>query len=113
MLKILLNFTFTFLHYLYFILQTALKNLLAPFLSGEILTGPLAGTLSILPFQVLCSLFDSMPVSTDDGMLLRQMTLDLGVLHLILVCLSVLSHHAPRVPMKGFMSEVYLSYCPI
>lgn len=77
--------------------------------SGQILTSPVASTLPTLPFIVLKSLFDTTPVSTDDGVLLRRMCLENGTLHLILACLSVLSHHSPRVSIPGFQQEV--GYC--
>ncbi|XP_077994932.1 dual E2 ubiquitin-conjugating enzyme/E3 ubiquitin-protein ligase BIRC6-like isoform X2 [Glandiceps talaboti] len=64
---------------------------------GHILSSPLASSLPTLPFHVLKTLFDSTPLTTDDGVLLRQMTLDIGAIHLILACLAVLSHHGPRV----------------
>ena len=67
------------------------------FTSGHILSSPVAGSLATLPFCVLRRLYDQTPLSTDDGVLLRRMTLDIGCLHLILACLSVLSHHAPRI----------------
>ena len=70
------------------------------------MTSPLANALPTLPFTVLKSLFDASPLTTDDGVLLRRMGLDIGVLHLVLACLSHLSHHAPRVPMSDFRQEV-------
>ena len=73
---------------------------------GHILTSPIAGALPTLPFHVLKTLFDVTPLTTDDGVLLRRMTLDIGAVHLVLACLSVLSHHAPRVPIPGFHQEV-------
>ena len=78
------------------------------FLPGHILTSPIASSLPTLPFTVLKSLFDASPLTTDDGVLLRRMGLDIGVLHLVLACLSVLSHHGPRVPVSGFQQEVSL-----
>jgi len=73
---------------------------------GQILTSPLANSLPTLPFIVLKSLLDSSPLTTDDGVLLRRMCLENGALHLILACLSVLSHHPPRVSVPGFQQEV-------
>ena len=55
---------------------------------------------------MLKSLFDSTPLTTDDGVLLRRMALEIGSVHLVLACLSVLSHHAPRAPIPGFHQEV-------
>ena len=77
---------------------------------GHILTSPVAGSLPTLPFNVLKTLFDTTPLSTDDGVLLRRMTLDIGAIHLILACLSVLSHHAPRQPIPGFHQEVNIQF---
>uniref|UniRef100_A0A7N9CYR3 Dual E2 ubiquitin-conjugating enzyme/E3 ubiquitin-protein ligase BIRC6 n=1 Tax=Macaca fascicularis TaxID=9541 RepID=A0A7N9CYR3_MACFA len=65
---------------------------------SHILQSPSANVLPTLPFHVLRSLFSTTPLTTDDGVLLRRMALEIGALHLILVCLSALSHHAPRVP---------------
>ena len=74
--------------------------------TGHILTSSIASALPTLPFLVLKSLYDSMPLTTDDGVLLRRMSLEIWALHLILACLSVLSHHLPRVSMPGFQQEV-------
>lgn len=65
---------------------------------GHILQSPSANVLPTLPFHVLRSLFSTTPLTTDDGVLLRRMALEIGAVHLILACLSALSHHAPRVP---------------
>lgn len=70
-------------------------------LSGHILQSPSANVLPTLPFLVLRSLFSSTPLTTDDGVLLRRMALEIGAVHLILACLSALSHHAPRVPSSS------------
>ncbi|XP_052766452.1 baculoviral IAP repeat-containing protein 6-like isoform X2 [Mya arenaria] len=74
---------------------------------GQILTSPIANSLPTLPFIVLKTLFDSTPLTTDDGVLLRRMCLENGALHLILACLSVLSHHPPRITVPGFQQETY------
>ncbi|XP_038601850.1 LOW QUALITY PROTEIN: baculoviral IAP repeat-containing protein 6 [Tachyglossus aculeatus] len=65
---------------------------------SHILQSPSANVLPTLPFHVLRSLFGTTPLTTDDGLLLRRMALEIGAIHLILACLSALSHHAPRVP---------------
>ncbi|XP_029926712.1 baculoviral IAP repeat-containing protein 6 isoform X5 [Myripristis murdjan] len=65
---------------------------------SHILQSPSANVLPTLPFHVLRALFSSTPLTTDDGVLLRRMALEIGAIHLILACLSALSHHAPRVP---------------
>ena len=76
---------------------------------GHILTSSVASSLPTLPFHVLKTLFDGTPLRTDDGVLLRRMTLEIGAVHLVLACLSVLSHHAPRVPIPGFHQEVAIA----
>ncbi|XP_072565882.1 dual E2 ubiquitin-conjugating enzyme/E3 ubiquitin-protein ligase BIRC6 isoform X5 [Paramormyrops kingsleyae] len=68
---------------------------------SHILQSPSANVLPTLPFHVLRALFSSTPLTTDDGVLLRRMALEIGAIHLILACLSALSHHAPRVPSAG------------
>ncbi|XP_062375823.1 baculoviral IAP repeat-containing protein 6 isoform X2 [Sardina pilchardus] len=73
---------------------------------SHILQSPSANVLPTLPFHVLRALFSSTPLTTDDGLLLRRMALEIGAIHLILACLSALSHHAPRVPTtNGNQSE--------
>ncbi|KAL7987488.1 hypothetical protein Chor_006407, partial [Crotalus horridus] len=68
---------------------------------SHILQSPSANVLPTLPFHVLRSLFSTTPLTTDDGVLLRRMALEIGAVHLILACLSALSHHAPRIPNSG------------
>lgn len=78
--------------------------------AGHILQSPSANVLPTLPFHVLRSLFSSTPLTTDDGVLLRRMALEIGAIHLILACLSALSHHAPRNPNgSSNISEVRIS----
>jgi hypothetical protein len=79
---------------------------------GHILQSPSANVLPTLPFHVLRSLFSATPLTTDDGVLLRRMALEIGALHLILVCLSALSHHAPRVPNSS-LSQTEVDFIPI
>ncbi|GAB1609836.1 baculoviral IAP repeat-containing protein 6-like isoform X2 [Argonauta hians] len=76
---------------------------------GHILTSPIANSLPTLPFNVIESLFDKTPLTTDDGVYLRRKMLDIGALHLILACLSVLSHHGPRVNSPALQHETMLN----
>ncbi|XP_064788418.1 baculoviral IAP repeat-containing protein 6 isoform X5 [Oncorhynchus masou masou] len=77
---------------------------------SHILQSPSANVLPTLPFHVLRALFSTTPLTTDDGVLLRRMALEIGAIHLILACLSALSHHAPRVPnTRGNSSEPTVS----
>lgn len=57
--------------------------------------GPGLGTLS---FRVLGSLLESLPLSTDDGMLLRYNLVQSGTLRLLLLCLAVFTHQQPESP---------------
>ncbi|KAK8727583.1 hypothetical protein OTU49_009634 [Cherax quadricarinatus] len=67
------------------------------------------GSLATMPFQVLESLLEATPLTTDDGVLLRRMCLESGALHLILACLAALSHQdTPEV-----VSSLYHQNVPI
>lgn len=70
---------------------------------------PFASELPTLPFFVLKALFDMSPLTTDDGVVLRRMALEIGAVHLILACLSVLGHHAPRQTIPGFHQDVSIT----
>uniref|UniRef100_A0A8C4Q1J4 Dual E2 ubiquitin-conjugating enzyme/E3 ubiquitin-protein ligase BIRC6 n=1 Tax=Eptatretus burgeri TaxID=7764 RepID=A0A8C4Q1J4_EPTBU len=77
---------------------------------NHILQSPSASVLPTLPFQVLRTLLVSTPLTTDDGVLLRRMALDVGALHLLLACLAALSHHSPRgsvVSSSGEEQQLY------
>ena len=62
--------------------------------------------MATLPFGVLRQLCDVTPLSTDDGLFLRKMSLEIGVVHLLLACLSALSHHSPRKPTTSNHQDV-------
>lgn len=53
-------------------------------------------TLPTLPFTILQRLLTLHPVATTTGASIRQTALDTGVVHLLLTCLGLLSHHKPR-----------------
>ncbi|KAL0100417.1 hypothetical protein PUN28_019635 [Cardiocondyla obscurior] len=59
---------------------------------GEVLTSPLAASLPTLPFQVLKQLLDATPPTTDDGLLLRGTTIEVGAMLLLLNCLAIFTH---------------------
>ncbi|XP_076756528.1 BIR repeat containing ubiquitin-conjugating enzyme isoform X2 [Xylocopa sonorina] len=59
---------------------------------GDVLTSPLATLLPTLPFQVLKQLLDATPATTDDGLLLRKTTIEVGAMLLLLNCLAVFTH---------------------
>lgn len=59
---------------------------------GEVLISPLAASLPTLPFQVLKQLLDATPPTTDDGLLLRGTTIEVGAMLLLLNCLAIFTH---------------------
>lgn len=60
---------------------------------NEIYSLPLSSTLPTLPFEVFRQLLESSPLTTDDGVLLRRMVIEVGAIHLVLNCLSIFTHH--------------------
>ncbi|KAG1667328.1 Baculoviral IAP repeat-containing protein 6 [Nymphon striatum] len=76
---------------------------------SDIFNRRLDPTLPTLPFTVLQQLFEATLLTTDDGLLLRKMALDVGVVHLLLACLSVLSHQNSDITLPGFQHEVIMS----
>lgn len=64
------------------------------FAGRDIFQTPIADFLPTLPFKVLQKLYDSTPLSTDDGRLLRKLSINIGCVHLILACLGVFTHQA-------------------
>lgn len=59
---------------------------------SEVLASPLAASLPTLPFQVLKQLLDATPPTTDDGLLLRKTTIEVGAMPLLLNCLAIFTH---------------------
>lgn len=57
----------------------------------------LSSSLPTLPFEVLRQLLDSSPLTTDDGVLLRRMIVEVGAIHLVLNCLSIFTHHNSNI----------------
>lgn len=67
------------------------------------MSNPVSSSLPTLPFEVLRQLLESMPLSTDDGVLLRRTALDQGALHLLLSCLAIFTHQpcATQPPLSN------------
>lgn len=59
---------------------------------GDIFQSPIADSLPTLPFEVLKRLYDASPLSTDDGTVLRRLSISIGVIHLLLACLGIFTH---------------------
>ncbi|XP_065342145.1 baculoviral IAP repeat-containing protein 6 isoform X6 [Cloeon dipterum] len=73
---------------------------------GEIFNSSVAPALPTLPFQVLRELFDSTPLNSDDGLLLRVATLEHGAIHLLLNCLAHFTHHTgAKSPVQADCSK--------
>lgn len=64
------------------------------FSGADILHSPVADSLPTLPFEVLKTLYDATPLSTDDGRVLRRLSINLGVVHMLLACLGIFTHQA-------------------
>lgn len=64
------------------------------FSGGDILHSSIANSLPTLPFEVLKTLYDGTPLSTDDGLVLRRLSINLGVVHMLLACLGIFTHQA-------------------
>ncbi|XP_015038690.2 baculoviral IAP repeat-containing protein 6 isoform X3 [Drosophila pseudoobscura] len=61
---------------------------------NDIYSLSLAPSLPTLPFEVFRQLLDTVPLSTDDGMLLRRVVIEVGAMHLVLNCLGIFSHQS-------------------
>ncbi len=46
---------------------------------------------------MLRQLLDSSPITTDDGVLLRRMIIEVGAIHLVLNCLSIFTHQSSSI----------------
>ncbi|KAM7359256.1 BIR repeat containing ubiquitin-conjugating enzyme isoform 2-T2 [Cochliomyia hominivorax] len=73
---------------------------------NDIYSLSLAPSLPTLPFEVFRQLLDSSPLTTDDGMLLRRMVIDVGAMHLVLNCLSIFTHHSPIYTLSRSQNEI-------
>jgi baculoviral IAP repeat-containing protein 6 (apollon) len=67
------------------------------YFSDDIYSLALSSSLPTLPFEVLRQLLDSSPLTTDDGVLLRRMIVEVGAIHLVLNCLSIFTHHNSNI----------------
>ncbi|XP_060536619.1 baculoviral IAP repeat-containing protein 6 [Cylas formicarius] len=61
---------------------------------GDIFQSAVATSLPTLPFEILQKLYDSTPLCSDDGRLLRGISVTTGVVQLLLACLGILTHHS-------------------
>lgn len=59
---------------------------------NEICSTSVAATLPTLPFEVFRQLMDRSMLTSDDGMKLRHMVIEVGAIQLVLRCLSIFTH---------------------
>ncbi|XP_015009950.2 baculoviral IAP repeat-containing protein 6 isoform X4 [Drosophila erecta] len=76
---------------------------------NDIYSLSLAPSLPTLPFEVFRQLLDSVPLSTDDGVLLRRVVIEVGAMHLVLNCLGIFSHQSHNNRIGAPISEPSLS----
>ncbi|XP_048523189.1 baculoviral IAP repeat-containing protein 6, partial [Dendroctonus ponderosae] len=60
----------------------------------DMLQWAVASSLATFPFEVLRQLYDVSPLCSDDGRLLRRISISSGAVQLILSCLGLLTHHS-------------------
>ncbi|XP_043273976.1 baculoviral IAP repeat-containing protein 6 isoform X1 [Venturia canescens] len=75
---------------------------------GDILSSPIATSLPTLPFQVLKQLLEATPPTTDDGLLLRRTTIEVGAVLLLLNCLAIFTHqtgHNEGIDQRGGIGQ--------
>lgn len=63
-----------------------------------------ASTLPTLPFEVFRQLLDSFPLSNEEGIVLRQLVIEIGAIHMILNCLGVFTHQSHCKPEPDVIS---------
>ncbi|XP_068082089.1 baculoviral IAP repeat-containing protein 6 [Anabrus simplex] len=73
---------------------------------GDIYNGVVTCTWHTSPFQILRQLFEDTPPTTDDGVLLRRTAIDIGAMHLIFNCISVLTHQSKNSNLPGIYNEL-------
>ncbi|XP_034488815.1 baculoviral IAP repeat-containing protein 6 [Drosophila innubila] len=72
---------------------------------NDIYSLSLAPSLPTLPFEVFRQLLDSVSLSTDDGVLLRRVVIEVGAMHLVLNCLGIFSHQSHNSQIGPIFNE--------
>ncbi|XP_017867101.1 PREDICTED: baculoviral IAP repeat-containing protein 6 isoform X7 [Drosophila arizonae] len=72
---------------------------------NDIYSLSLAPSLPTLPFEVFRQLLDSVSLSTDDGVLLRRVVIEVGAMHLVLNCLGIFSHQSHNNKIGALINE--------
>ncbi|GAB0094178.1 Baculoviral IAP repeat-containing protein 6 [Sergentomyia squamirostris] len=74
---------------------------------NEIYSLSLASTLPTLPFEVFRQLLDSSPLTTDDGVILRRMVIEVGAINFVLNCLSIFTHHQQQSEKETPITTIF------
>uniref|UniRef100_W8AIN7 Dual E2 ubiquitin-conjugating enzyme/E3 ubiquitin-protein ligase BIRC6 n=1 Tax=Ceratitis capitata TaxID=7213 RepID=W8AIN7_CERCA len=72
---------------------------------NDIYSLSVAPTLPTLPFEVFRQLLDNSPLTTDDGLLLRRLVIEVGAMHLVLNCLGVFTHQSQNYQITSPQNE--------
>lgn len=81
--------------------------------SDDIYSLSVATSLPTLPFEVFRQLLDNSPLTTDDGMLLRRMVIEVGAMHLVLNCLGIFTHQSQNYQIVSPQNEVRSVVCVV
>lgn len=82
--------------------------------ADDIYSLALAATLPTLPFEVFRQLLNCSPLTTDDGVILRRMIIEVGAMHLVLNCLGIFTHHSQMYQLTsstGLQEVIFRSVC--
>lgn len=82
--------------YFYLLMYYILYSYMPYSFLEAILSSPVAGSLSTLPFQVLRTLFQTSAVSPQGCTAVQRAAIEVGAIQMVLLCLAVLSHHKPQ-----------------
>uniref|UniRef100_A0A8D8CH63 Baculoviral IAP repeat-containing protein 6 n=1 Tax=Culex pipiens TaxID=7175 RepID=A0A8D8CH63_CULPI len=63
---------------------------------NEIVKLPLLSSLPVVSFETLRQLLEDTPYTTEDGVRLWRLVIEVGAFHQVLDCLSIFSHHEPN-----------------
>ena len=70
-------------------------------LSADSIPKAFAESLSYLPYLIVLEALRKFPANTEAGRVFRAKAQEVGLLQLVLQCLSLASHHSPRVEGEG------------
>lgn len=65
----------------------------------------MATALPTLPFEVFRQLLNGSLLTTEEGVLLRRMCIEVGAIHLVLNCLGIFTHHSQMYQLTGIPAK--------